>query len=122
MFKKIILWSFGILSTLALIFIMYIIIIVKAGGVNTSKNNSNEVTGVVDDLYEGGVKDLVFKLKDDSKIYYINRALENGFNLKDIKSDLLGKEVTIWYANSWSKRSYHMIQFKHQDSIYYTEW
>ncbi len=122
MFKNIILWSFGILATLAFLFILYLVFIVKVSGVNTNKDNSVEVNGIVDDLYEGGVKDLVFKLKNDSKIYYINRALENGFDLEDTKSDLLGKEITIWYAKSRSNRSYHMTQFKHQDSIYYTEW
>jgi len=122
MFKKIILWSFGVLATLAFLFILYLIFIVKIGPINSRKDNSIEVIGIVDDLYEGGVKDLVFKLKNDSKIYYINRALENGFDLEDTKSDLIGKEIIIWYAKSWSNRSYHMTQFKHQDSIYYSEW
>ena len=122
MFKKITLWAFGIISTFAFLFILYLIFIVKIGPLNTSKDNSVEVTGIVDSLYEGGVKDLVFKLKYDSNIYYINRALENGFDLKEINSTLLGKEISLWYSKHRSRPGGHMMQLKYQDSIYYTEW
>ena len=122
MFKNIILWSFGVIATLAILFIFYLIFIVKIGPVNTSKDNSIEVTGIVDSLYEGGVKDLVVKLENDSNIYYINRALENGFDLEGINASLLGKEVSIWYAKHRSRPGGHMMQLKFQDSIYYTEW
>jgi len=121
MYKKIILWFFGILALLFILFVFYMIFIVKIGPVNTAKDKSIEVTGVVDSLYEGGVKDLVFKLKNDSNIYYINRALENGFDLHEMNATLLGKEVIIWHAKS-RRGGGHMMQLKFQDSIYYTEW
>ncbi|WP_456441425.1 hypothetical protein [Psychroserpens sp.] len=124
MIKNIILWSIGILCALLMIFLFYLFVIVKAGPVNLSKDNSVEVTGIVDSLYEGGVKDLVFKLKKSETTYYINRALENGFDLKNTKSQLLNKQVTIWYAKHRSRPDGggHMVQLKYQDSIYYTEW
>jgi len=123
MFKNIILWTLGVLSTLFILFIFYLIFIVRIGPVDTSKVNSIEVTGIADDFYEGGVKDLVVKLKNDDAIYYINRALENGFNLEKIKRELLGKEITLWHAKSRSRNGGgHMMQLKYQDSIYYTEW
>jgi hypothetical protein len=122
MLKNSIIWFFGIIASLTLIFILYLIFIVKVGSVNYNKDESIEVTGTVENLYESGVKDLVFKLKNDSNNYYINRALENGFDLNAIKTDLLGKEITLWHSDSRSKSSYHMLQFKHKDSIYYTEW
>jgi hypothetical protein len=122
MLKNNINWIFGIGITLSILFILYLLLIVKIGPINYDKNESLIVTGIVDDLYEAGVKDLVFKLKDDSNIYYINRALENGFDLDLIKTDLLGERITIWHSNSRSIETYHMLQFKYQDSIYYTEW
>ena len=100
------------------------IFIVKAGPINPSKDNSVEVTGIVDTLYEGGVKDLVFKLNDSETIYYINRALENGFDLETTKNQLLDKKITLWYAKHRSRPhgGGHMMQLQYQDSIYYTEW
>ncbi|WCO01065.1 hypothetical protein [Psychroserpens ponticola] len=123
MIKKIVFWSLGIIASLAILFIFYLIFIVKIGPVDTSKKNSIEVSGVIDSLYEGGVKDLVIKLKDDSNIYYINRALENGFDLDDVNTTLLGKEITLWHSKSWNgSDGGHMMQLKHKDSIYFTEW
>ena len=96
--------------------------IVKAGPVNTSKNNSVEVTGIVDSLYEGGVKDLVFKLQGSETTYYINRALENGFELEASRMNFKNKEVTLWHAKHRSGPGGHMMQLQFQDSIYYSEW
>lgn len=122
MTKKILLWSLGVIGTLFMLFVFYLLFIVKIGPVNLSKKDSVEVSGFVDRLYEGGVKDLVFKLKDDSNTYYINRALENGFDLDDISAKLLGKEITLWHAKSRRGDGGHMMQLKHNDSIYYSEW
>ncbi len=124
MFKNIIIWSIGIICALFMIFLFYLFVIVKAGPVNLNKDNSVEVTGIVDSLYEAGVKDLVFKLKKSETTYYINRALENGFDLDKTKSQLLNKEITLWYAKHRSRPNGggHMTQLKHQDSIYYTQW
>ena len=122
--KKIILGFISLAGILVFAFLFYMIVIVKAGPINSKKENSVEVTGIVDELYEGGVKDLVFKLKGSETIYYINRALENGFNLNEAKKEFLEKEVTLWYAKHGSRPNGggHMMQLQFQDSIYYTEW
>lgn len=61
-----------------------------------------KVTGIVESVSEGGAKDLVFKLNNDSLSYYINRGLENGFQLQKAKNDLIGKEIKIFYAKNWT--------------------
>jgi len=121
MFKNIILWTLGVLATLFILFIFYLLFIVKIGPVDTSRANSIKVTGIVDTLYEAGVKDLVFKLENNPNSYYINRALENGFNLNEMNVSLLRKEITIWHAKS-RRSGGHMMQLMQADSIYYTEW
>ena len=122
--KKIILGFISLAGILVFAFLFYMIVIVKASPINSKKENSVEVTGIVDELYEGGVKDLVFKLKGSETIYYINRALENGFNLNEAKKEFLEKEVTLLYAKHVSRPNGggHMMQLQFQDSIYYTEW
>jgi hypothetical protein len=122
MLKNSISWIFVTITILSILFILYLLFIVKIGPINYDKNKSLKVIGIIEELYEAGVKDLVFKLKDDSNIYYINRALENGFDLDLIKTDLLGERITIWHSDSRSMETYHILQFKYKDSIYYTEW
>ena len=60
------------------------------------------VTGKVEQIYEGGVKDLVFKLDSDDRKFYINRGLEHGLVLEELKSELLCKPVTIKYPDYWA--------------------
>ena len=90
--------------------------------VNTSEDNSVYKSGIVTAIYEGGVKDAVFKLEDDKTNYYINRGLENGLDLKMLKSELLNNKITLWYAKGMVKNPRHMTRLVFKDSIYYTEW
>lgn len=122
MIKKFLYWSIGIISLLFIAFVAFMFFIVKAGPVDSSKSNSVKITGVVKDVYEGGVKDLVFKLDNDSNVYYINRGLEDKFDLQLIKKELLGKEVILWYAKHRNTDSMHLTRLQINDSIYYTEW
>jgi hypothetical protein len=98
------------------------VFIVKAGPVDISKENSIEVSGIVDSVYEGGVKDLVLKLKESETTYYINRALESDFDLYDSKKILLDNQITLWHAKHRSGPGGHITQLKFRDSILYTEW
>jgi len=122
MIKKIVIGFTVTIAILFIAFILYMIFVVKAGPINTDKNNSVEVSGVISKVYEGGVKDLVFNLKNDDNIYYINRGLEDKFDLNLIASELLNQEITLWYAKRRSGPGGHMMQLMVKDSIYYTEW
>ncbi|KGD69622.1 hypothetical protein LG45_02380 [Flavobacterium aquatile LMG 4008 = ATCC 11947] len=70
--------------------------------INTSKENSIVISGTVKSLSEAGIKDLVFELENDKTTYYINRALENGFQLEKSKTEFIGKKVTLNYAKGWT--------------------
>ena len=70
--------------------------------INTSKDNCVVVSGTIKSLSEGGVKDLVFELENDKTTYYINRGLENGFQLEKSKTEFIGKKATLNYAKVWT--------------------
>lgn len=55
--------------------------------------------GIVAEIYEGGVKDVVFRLQGQASTYYINRGLERGLDLAKLKSALLNREVTVKYPS-----------------------
>jgi len=58
--------------------------------------------GKVIRVYEGGVKDVVFKLEGDKTTYYINRGLEQGLDLEELQQELVGNIVTIRYPIHWT--------------------
>lgn len=81
-----------------------------------TKNNTVAVTGVVEELREGGRFDLVFRFKDDPTRYYVNRGLETTFNLEDVRSLMLGKEATIKYIKHWTPLD-HKGEVKHVGEV-----
>lgn len=114
-----------LIATLAVLAILLILILKP---IDTSSENSVKVTGIVKSISEEGAKDLVITLKDDSLSYYINRGLENGFQLQKAKTDLIGKEIKIFYAKNWTPlapfgtKNKHITHFVANDSVLYSEW
>lgn len=115
--------------------ILYIVIIVLIAffiialiPVDTSKENAVEVSGTVKSVSEDGVKDLVFELKNDPTTYYINRGLENGFELAKAKTDFEGQQITLFYADSWTPLAPFGTTSKHvshaivNEKVIYNEW
>jgi hypothetical protein len=89
-----------VLLFIALVLLIFLIIGLKP--IDTSKENSVEIIGVIKSVSEGGAKDLVFELENQKITYYINRGLENGFYLDKSKREFVGKKVTLNYAKNWT--------------------
>ena len=74
--------------------------------------------GLVVDIYEGGVKDVVLRLKDDNASYYINRGLEAGMDIKGLKEKLIGNTIELNYH----KPSKHIYKLEFNDEVLYDEF
>ena len=48
-------------------------------------------TGLVEDVFIGGVNDVVIRLNKDPKRYFMNRGLEEGLTISQIRKDLKTK-------------------------------
>lgn len=95
---------------------------------NTSKKSSVEISGIIKSISKGGVNDLVFELENDKIKYYINRGLENKFEIEKSKINFVGKKTTLNYANSWTPlapfgtTNKHIIQISIENKIVYSEF
>lgn len=67
-----------------------------------SRKDAKEVSGIVTTIYEAGSRDVVFKLAGIRFSFYINRGLEHNLNLSELQNNILGKEVTILFADNWT--------------------
>lgn len=111
---------------LSFIFIILIFLILKP--INTSKENSMKLSGKVESISEGGVKDMVFKLEGEKKLYYINRGFENGFELNKSRKNLIGKNVELYYSKHWTPlapsglSSFHITHLSCENKVVYSEW
>jgi len=85
------------------------------------------VTGNALSIAEGGIKDVVFSIEGNNERFYINRGLESKYSLGQLKSELLGKNVTIRYSAHESlffgANSVHHIRSLHVgDTMFYSEF
>jgi len=82
--------------------------------------------GKIINIFEGGVKDIVFKLEGDKTTYYINRGLEHGLNLADLRRQLIGNNVIIRYPKPWTSigfnnSSMHLSVLEYNGNELYNE-
>ena len=73
------------------------------------------------------LKICVFKLMNDESRYYINRGIESGLSVEELKEVLLGKEVYITYPPHWSfldpmNTTKHISKLATRNEIFYSEF
>lgn len=116
-------------KVLYLISIVVVLFLVSAFvPINTSKKNSIEISGIIKSISESGVNDLVFELENDKIRYYINRGLENKFEIEESKINFVGKKTTLNYAKSWTPfapfgtTNKHIVQISIENKVVYSEF
>ena len=82
--------------------------------------------GVVKNIFEGGVKDIVFKLENNIRIFYINRGLEKGLIIEELRRTLVGNEVIIkypkyWTPLDWNNKGHHISKVETDKEISFNE-
>lgn len=115
MIKKIIL-------TLAIVLCLAVIVVLAGNTVlnpDPARCSIREIK--VARVYEGGVKDLVIA-QSNGEFFYINRGLEQGFNLEDMREKVLHKTVTLHLAPILIGTSRHITQLALADEVIYSEF
>lgn len=96
--KKIIIYTvltFGVLFLASAVLIFRPVPIVSESKAIVEK-------GIVTDIYGTKGNDIIFRLKDNPRRFYINRGLENGLELEHLKSRLTGHLITVKYPKYWT--------------------
>ena len=94
---------------------------------NLPEEKCKEAYGAIERIYEGSSFDIVFKLMNDDSHYYINRGIESGLVIEDLKEELLGKEIYIKYPPHWTfldpmNKTKHIVKLSTRDEIIYSEF
>ncbi|KAA1243193.1 hypothetical protein [Aquimarina sp. RZ0] len=92
---------FSISSVLFIIF-MWIAIQTFKPIRNVQPDEVIEITGIVTKIEEGAGFDIVISLKNDSHYYYINRGLQYGLSIKQLRNELLNKKVRLYPIKRWT--------------------
>ena len=68
----------------------------------SSPENTVKSLGTIEQVLETRNNDVVFKLKDDDRFYYIEERLEKGLSFPELQRELSGKSVEIYYVKHWT--------------------
>ena len=63
-------------------------------------NSQKRVDGKIVAIYEGGVKDAVFKIENSQTTFYLNRGYDQ-FSSAEL-NELIGKTVSVYYSENWT--------------------
>lgn len=77
-------------------------------------------------VYAGPSHDIIFVVAGDTRTFYINRGEEAGLMADDLKGQLKGKKVSLWYVDHWSllnykKRLCHVSRLEFDEDVLFTE-
>lgn len=83
-------------------------------------------SGTVVRIYEAGVKDVAFQLKSHGSLFYVNRGVERGLDLDNLRSKLIGHEITIKYPKYWTpldpgNTTRHISKIESEGEIIFSE-
>ena len=91
-----------------------------------SENKALVERGVVKNIFEGPENDIVFKLENNNHIFSINRGLEKGLTIEELRRTLVGNEVVIkypkhWTPLDWNNKGHHISKVETDKEIIFNE-
>ncbi len=86
-----------------------------------SESKAISEIGIVKEIYSNKGNDVIFIMLNTDRKFYINRGLENGLELNNLKEKLIGNSIVIKYPKYWtpldwnnSIRHISKVEFKNE--------
>lgn len=116
---KIILISFSLIILIIAVLIFRPVPIV-------SENRTISESGIVTEIYSNKGNDVIFVMENTERKFYINRGLENGLELKNLKEKLIGNPIVVKYPKYWTPLDWnnsikHISKVECNDEIVFNE-
>ena len=102
--------------------LIVVLIMLQGCIINNPQLDECEVKKItVIEITEGTSFDIVFKENGTSR-YYINRGLEQGLTIEDLREKVLNKKVTLHLPKLFYGTSQHIAQLAVEDDVIFTEF
>lgn len=91
-----------------------------------SESNAISEIGIVKEIYSNKGNDVIFIMLNTDRKFYINRGLENGLELNNLKEKLIGNSIVMkypkyWTPLDWNNRIRHISKVEFKNEIIFNE-
>ena len=91
-----------------------------------SESKAISEIGIVKEIYSNKGNDVIFVMLNTDRKFYINRGLENGLELNNLKEKLIGNSIVIkypkyWTPLDWNNRIRHISKVEFKNEIIFNE-
>lgn len=91
-----------------------------------SENETISENGIVAEIYSNKGNDVIFIMENTERKFYINRGLENGLELNNLKEKLIGNAIVVKYPKYWTPLDWnnsvrHISKVEFNDEIVFNE-
>ena len=90
-----------IFISFSLLFFIVAVLIFRPVPIVAEKNTISE-SGIVKEIYTNKGNDIIFILENVQRRFYINRGLEMGLEVTDLKKRLIGNSIVVKYPKYWT--------------------
>lgn len=67
-----------------------------------SESKAIAKNGIVSEIYSNKGNDIILVMENKERRFYINRGLENGLELNNLKDILIGNSIVVKYPKYWT--------------------
>lgn len=91
-----------------------------------SEDRTISESGIVTEIYSNKGNDIIFIMENTERKFYINRGLENGLELNNLKEKLIGNSIVVKYPKYWTPLDWnnsirHISKVEFNDEIVFNE-
>ena len=105
--------------------VVVIVFVIAISPARFLHGDCKKASGVVTCVYAANPKDAVFKIAGFDVSFYVNKVLEKKSTITDLRNKLIGKKVTILYADRWTPldpgSTKHILSCKVEEALLYAE-
>ena len=113
------------LVSFSLIILIIAVLIFRPVPIVSESNAISEI-GIVKEIYSNKGNDIIFVMENTDRRFYINRGLENGLELNNLKEKLIGNSIVVkypkyWTPLDWNDKIKHISKVEFNNGILFNE-
>ena len=91
-----------------------------------SESKAISESGIVKEIYTNKGNDIIFIMENIERRFYINRGLEHGLELNNLKEKLIGNPIVVKYPDYWTPLDWnnsirHLSKVEYKDEVLFNE-